>query len=195
MRAANGGHEATAALLLGKGADVNAAEEDGTTPLMRAANRGHEATAALLLGKGADVNAAKKDGCTPLMLAAEEGKESCVDMLLASGARINASNKSGLTAAMLAIDSNQKDVAARLLNKEAYTASCGISVIRAFTPKKVETECARATRGAVIANGWGVSLIATKAADLSPVTVSCHDGRTVAFFEVVLSTDKLSQIG
>ena len=49
-----------AALLLGAGADVDAANEDGDTALMFASLRGCAALIELLLDAGADVNARNK---------------------------------------------------------------------------------------------------------------------------------------
>jgi len=54
------------AMLLARGADVNAREQNGDTPLHCATFRQHGVIAQMLLAKGADVNAAAKDGCTPL---------------------------------------------------------------------------------------------------------------------------------
>jgi len=52
------GIETIVQLLLEKGADVNAADQGGWTPLYQASRIGHIDVVKLLLEKGADVNAA-----------------------------------------------------------------------------------------------------------------------------------------
>jgi len=61
-----------AALLLADGADVNARDKTGCTPLHWAAEWDHEEVAGVLLDDGADVDAQDGDGRTPLPRAASE---------------------------------------------------------------------------------------------------------------------------
>lgn len=90
-------------LLLARGAQVNAASEDGRTPLMIAAR--HEGAAPvvrLLLEKGADVNAKDIQGATALVQAATAGDVETLRVLIARGADVNAKATSGATALMSA---------------------------------------------------------------------------------------------
>jgi len=64
--AAAEGHKEIAALLVTKGADVNARDKRGKTPLFGAAALGRKEIAGLLFAKGADLNAKDKVGETPL---------------------------------------------------------------------------------------------------------------------------------
>ena len=51
---------------LADGADMNARDDDGLTPLHFAAERGHKEIVELLIANGADVNADSQGGGTPL---------------------------------------------------------------------------------------------------------------------------------
>jgi ankyrin repeat protein/N-acetylneuraminic acid mutarotase len=75
-------------LLLAKGADANAENGDGRTPLHLAASAGYTGLVELLLAKGADANAEDGSGQTPLSLAAQ--KPQVMQLLLAAHANPNA---------------------------------------------------------------------------------------------------------
>ena len=55
--------------LLAAGAEVNAQDKNGITPLMAASLAGHREVVEFLLAKGAEVNAQDKSGKTALMFA------------------------------------------------------------------------------------------------------------------------------
>ncbi len=86
-----------AALLLERGADVNAKALGGETPLHFAANGQDTSVAALLLEHGANPNAKDDDGNTPLMKAALGSQKEMVQLLVTGGADVNASNNDGET--------------------------------------------------------------------------------------------------
>src|SRR5688572_33319638 len=64
--------------LLAKGADVNAAQVDGTTALHWATHYDDAEAAALLVKAGANVNAANRFGVPPLVLASTNGNAAVV---------------------------------------------------------------------------------------------------------------------
>ena len=71
---------------LAKGANVNAADGDGGTPLIWAVARGQPETVRLLLESGADANAADAEGMTALALARRRNAPELAEILLAAGA-------------------------------------------------------------------------------------------------------------
>jgi len=91
------GKKDIAELLLAKGADVNAKDDSGDTPLHNAAEAGHKDMAGLFLANGADVNAGDKYSSTPLHVAAREGHKDVAELLLAKGADVNARDSYGNT--------------------------------------------------------------------------------------------------
>ncbi len=70
-------------LLLARGADVNAPDEDGTTPLMHAAGLGFAPLVQLLLDRGADLERTNKDKQSAWLIAAMSGQREVVDIFKA----------------------------------------------------------------------------------------------------------------
>jgi N-acyl-D-amino-acid deacylase len=117
-------------LLLDAGADPNAANELGATPLMWCA--GDAAKVKLLLAKGAKVNVRSKLGRTPLLIAAAyDGAVESARLMIAKGANVNARDKNGVTVLNQAANVNNRDVARMLLAKGA---NVNIADYGGFTP-------------------------------------------------------------
>ena len=113
--AAQEGHRELAADLLAAGALVNAAREDGVTPLHLATQQGHRELVADLLTAGALVNASFKNGSTPLYIAVKEGHREMVAVLLAAGALVDAPRKNGATPLHVAAQNGHREMVADLL--------------------------------------------------------------------------------
>ena len=86
---ASGGHREIAELLLGKGADVNAKDnQSGNTPLHTAARYGRKEIGELLTEHGADVNAKNDDGMTPLGRAIKYRQPKIANFLRKNGSKM-----------------------------------------------------------------------------------------------------------
>ena len=72
--------------VLEKGADVNAQDKNGVTPLHLATNKD---VAELLLAKGADIKAKDQNGKTPLDAAMQEYRQETAKLLVAKGAEVS----------------------------------------------------------------------------------------------------------
>jgi ankyrin repeat protein/truncated hemoglobin YjbI len=101
--AVRGGKLPLIKLLLERGAQANALDLDGLTPLLHLSKTRSKAdpipVMELLVANGANVDARDENQCTLLMYFARQGKAEPVQWLLAHGAARNARNKSGKTAA------------------------------------------------------------------------------------------------
>ena len=83
--------------LLEMGANPNAKDDNGWTPLHWAAQEGHVDVVRVLLERGANPNAKDEYGDTPLHNAAQKGHVEIVKLLLERGANPNAKNNYGWT--------------------------------------------------------------------------------------------------
>jgi ankyrin repeat protein len=110
---------ATARRLVQQGADVNAAQADGTTALQWAAWQDDLETARLLVGVGANAKAANRYGVTPLSLACTNGNAAMVELLLAAGADPNTTLPGGETALMTAARTGRVEAVKMLLARGA----------------------------------------------------------------------------
>ena len=87
-------------MLVARGADLDAEDEDGDTPLHWASKRDGDFASAVvgkLLEAGADPNARGSLGATPLHRAAKQGYMQAIEMLIARGADLGAEDQDGDT--------------------------------------------------------------------------------------------------
>ncbi len=105
------GNKEIVELLIAKGADVNAKEEEeGMTPLLAAIGEDRKIIVELLIVSGADINAQSEMG-TPLHLAAGFGHNEIAELLIDKGANINTMDVDGKTAIDLAVSEGKRETA------------------------------------------------------------------------------------
>lgn len=145
--AASEGDAALVSRLIKDGADVNARNKEGLTPLMMAAGRGNVKIAALLLNKGADVNAKLElenyRGLTALMFAIFDGHAEAVKLLIERGADVNAKYDGRWSALTIATATDRHAIADLLVKKGADTTDLDKNVAQ-FKKTKIGMESHRA---------------------------------------------------
>ena len=118
--AVKAGDAARMRAIIDAGADVNAAEPDGATPLHWAAYGADVEAARLLLEAGAVANTGNRYGVRPLSLACIAGSPGVVAALLDAGANPNSTLTEGETALMTAARSGNVAVVELLLDAGAH---------------------------------------------------------------------------
>jgi serine/threonine-protein phosphatase 6 regulatory ankyrin repeat subunit B len=113
------GRRAAALELIAEGADVNAAQRDGTTPLHWAAYRLDQDLVDRLVAKGAQANTQNRFGASPLGEAAKAANAAIVAKLLEAGADVESANADGETALMLTARTGSTAVAKLLIDAGA----------------------------------------------------------------------------
>ncbi|MDK2817926.1 MAG: ankyrin repeat domain-containing protein [Spirochaetota bacterium] len=103
-----------ALILIINGADINARNRSGSTPLHWAVSRNKESLAKLLIEFGANIDSADDIGNTPLHFAINS-KDELVLLLIRAGANINATNKLGSTPIIEALLKNNNTQSRYLL--------------------------------------------------------------------------------
>jgi ankyrin repeat protein len=101
------------------GANANATNRYGVTPLSLACQNGSAEMVEFLLSRGADPNASLRGGETVLMTAARTGKAGPVKALLSRGATVDAKERRGQTALMWAAADGHAAVVELLLKAGA----------------------------------------------------------------------------
>lgn len=119
MKTAMYGHPDIAELLLEKGADVHATDDDSRTALTWAAGRGRKNMVEFLLQNGAVLDHKDNEGKTVLISAARHSDRDMVALLLDQGADLHEKDHTGTTALMMAATQWESDIPELLLEKGA----------------------------------------------------------------------------
>src|SRR5690606_15598562 len=121
--------------LLEAGADVNAANRTGTTPLLLASIAGDAEMIRLMLDAGADPNQTFTNGETALMMAARTGRADAIEVLIEHGAEVDARERlRGTTALMWAAAYSNPEAVRALLEAGADYAARSAVVSRGRGP-------------------------------------------------------------
>ncbi|PWT98602.1 MAG: hypothetical protein C5B51_28870 [Terriglobia bacterium] len=115
----SGQRAAAVDMIAKKSADVNAAEADGSTPLLWAASFNDADLVKRLLQAGANPNIRNQLGSTPLVEAALNANTDAIRALLDAGADPNAAGADGQTALMVVARTSNVAAARLLLDKGA----------------------------------------------------------------------------
>lgn len=108
--------------LLAGGADIEAPDPRGYTPLMLAAYNGHVQAVELLIARGANPNARDRAGNSVLMGATFKGHVELVERLLRAGADARAQNAAGIDAQGIAEQFGRAEVMPVLAGALAHGA-------------------------------------------------------------------------
>ena len=119
LEAARNGDLIKVQTLLEKGANPNAKDDDGKTPLHNAVKEGHVEIVKLLLEHGANPNAQDDGGLTPLHSAAFHGYVEIVKLMLEHGANPNAKTILGHTPLHIAVQEGYVEIVKLLLEHRA----------------------------------------------------------------------------
>lgn len=123
--AASTGFNNLGTFLLNKGANIEASDNQGISPLQRAVFAGHEIMVKLLVAQGGSIDRKlDRHGLTALHWACQEGHASMVDVLVKAGASLSAQASRG-TALHYAAFAESRGVVQTLLNNGANVSAQG----------------------------------------------------------------------
>jgi uncharacterized protein len=137
------GRRAAALAMIQAGADVNAAQPDGTRPIHWAVYRVDYDLVDALIAKRARVDVANEFGHTPLAEAVKQGDARMVKTLLTAGSGTEAANADGQTALMVAIKNGDLPIFQMLID-----AGAKVNVVEKVQDQTPLMWAAAATRNA-----------------------------------------------
>uniref|UniRef100_UPI001EAF17B7 ankyrin-2-like n=1 Tax=Oncorhynchus gorbuscha TaxID=8017 RepID=UPI001EAF17B7 len=160
------------ALLLDRGAQIDAKTRDGLTPLHCAARSGHDPAIELLLERGAPILARTKNGLSPLHMSAQGDHVECVKHLLQHKAPVDDVTLDYLTALHVAAHCGHYRVTKLLLDKRANP---NVRALNGFTPLHIACKKNRVKVMELLVK-YGASVQAVTESGLTPIHVSAFMG-------------------
>ena len=133
--------------MLAQGANPNAQDVNGVTPLMRAVTQADTDCASLLL-RQKDILTELRDaeGKTALMYSVQSPNPSMVTQLVRRGADMNAVDNAGNSALMLALANQNADIANYLVQQGADTLRTNMEGVNALTAAEQYVPAAQITK-------------------------------------------------
>jgi ankyrin repeat protein len=117
IQAAEAGDNTTVRQFLAQGADINAQDDRGRTPLMAATHGNHVETVRVLIEAGADINIRDNRSDNPFLYAGAEGLLDILKLTIDAGADTRLTNRFGGTALIPAAERGHVEVVQELLNR------------------------------------------------------------------------------
>ncbi|XP_071494309.1 uncharacterized protein [Diadema antillarum] len=156
-RASLQGHIDVVMALMEAGADANATDSSGNTPVIFAAEGDEPAVVKYLVGKGADVNQGNKNGRRAVHCAAYKGLADCMRILINSGCDVNLQDDDGDTAIHDAVNKGGVDVVELLLGSRELDLA--LTNKRDLTPLQFAAFLDRPSEAELIVKAFPKSII------------------------------------
>ncbi|MFC1765376.1 ankyrin repeat domain-containing protein, partial [Planctomycetota bacterium] len=157
LTAAQNGEQQEVKVLLDQGADINAKDDQGMTPLHLAAQEGHKEVVEFLLSKDADINAQNIKGYTPLYSAIWNNDPNIVGLLVSKGADVNFSPEKGYPPLQHAVWFENTDIVRSLVE---HGAKCDVKDKDGWTAFRYAADAS---------NRDMINLFVSKGADVSGI--------------------------
>lgn len=158
---------------------IDAATDDGATPLLVACSNGNREIARLLLDAGASVNVATTGdgvsgggGTTPLHVACRNGDREMAHMLLSAGAQKDAAKANGATALFIAVWKNHLDVVNLLLTADVQV---DLAKTTGATPLFIASWKGHVDVASLLVDA-GASTNAETDDGVTPLLIACRNG-------------------
>jgi ankyrin repeat protein len=177
--AVENGNREMVRVLLAAGADINARNRSGQTPLMFLPKKADLDFVRELIAAGADVNATDQHGQTPLLNAAASSSFAVFQALISYGARMSAKNSEDTTLLMRAAENDDQQIALLLLKS-------GVDVNAQDQNKETAL---------LIAANWGnASIIKVLVDARADVDAKDGDGRTALLLAAGNEDQRMAQL-
>jgi ankyrin repeat protein len=141
-------------LLLAAGANPNAKNESGDTPLMMSIKFGRRDLVEALIAKGAKPDEKGSTGRTPLRLAASQGHVEIAELLISKGANVNALDDARDTPLIAAVAQGRLEIAELLISKgadvNAFDGARATALIAAVRKNRTDMAAMLISKGAQV---------------------------------------------